>query len=108
MGGGRVNYEKLLRRHWPLLVIVPVLATLITYITTSSTQPQYASTATVVVLNQDPGLEPQPIATPAPGENPPPVDQRALSDLLVDQRLISTYLELVKRRPVLEQAANVL
>ena len=104
-----MNYEKLLRRHWPLLLIVPVLATLITYFATSRIQPQYASTATVVVLNQDPGLEPQPIPTSAPrnDEVRPPVDQR-LSDLLVDQRLISTYLELVKRRPVLEQAAAAL
>ena len=110
LGGGRVNYEKLLRRHWPLLVIVPVLATLITYFATSRIQPQYASTATVVVLNQDPGLEPQPVPTAGPGgaDVPPAVDQRALSDLLVDQRLISTYLELVKRRPVLEQAAGAL
>jgi len=104
-----LNYEKLLRRHWPLLVIVPVLATLITYFATSRIQPQYASKATVVVLNQDPNLEPRPVATPAPDDDPlPPVDQRSLSDLLVDQRLISTYLELVKRRPVLEQAANAL
>src|SRR5688572_33320207 len=103
-----MNYEKLLRRHWPLLVIVPVLVTLITYFATSRIQPQYASTATVVVLNQDPGLEPQPVPTAGPNEVPPAVDQRALSDLLVDQQLISTYLELVKRRPVLEQAAAAL
>jgi capsular exopolysaccharide synthesis family protein len=66
------------------------------------------------VLNQQPTDllpgEPQ-AAPPSTDPNAPPAqgpgagEAGSLSDLLVEERIIATYLELVERRPVLEQAS---
>jgi succinoglycan biosynthesis transport protein ExoP len=105
-----MNYLRLIRDHWPLLLVVPTLVTLFTYFGTKRIEPNYASSATLVVLNQ-PARNPAEVV-PTPGDtsgDQTTVTEPAsgsLSDLIVDGRLISTYLELVERRPVLEQAAT--
>ncbi len=105
-----MNYLRLIRDHWPLLIVVPTLVTLVTYFGTKSIEPNYASSATLVVLNQPAQNSNEPTVVPEDPANPNtpalnPAGPGSLSDLIVADRLISTYLELVKRRPVLEQAA---
>ena len=104
-----MDYFKLFRRYWLLLIGVPLLTAGLTYAGVQRIQPEYASTATVVVLNRGPEATTEAPPAVLQGEAEAPADRddpARLSDFVVDERLISTYLALVKRRPVLEEAAE--
>lgn len=106
-----MDYFKFFRRYWLLLICVPLLTVGLTYAGVQRIRPEYASTATIVVLNRGPDTTEVPPPTSPEDEaetSPGAVDPARLSDLVVDERLIRTYLALVKRRPVLEEAAEQL
>ncbi len=77
-------YLDFLRRRWWLLVLGPLLAGLVAYAVSKQMTPVFRATATVLV-NQ----------TQVPGSP-------QYNDVLMSERLTTTYAELVQRRPVMQ------
>jgi receptor protein-tyrosine kinase len=91
------GYLNLAKRRWWLLILGPALAVFVAYYITQQITPSYRSNAQLLVTNLKP-VDPAAaaIATPTPGLD------LGLNGLQVDERLTNTYVNLVKRRPVLE------
>ena len=92
------GYLNLARRRWWLLLAGPAIAVVVAYYITQQITPTYKSSAQLLVTNLKP-VDPAAaaIATPTPGGL-----NLGLNGLQVDERLTNTYVNLVKRRPVLE------
>ncbi|MPZ48155.1 MAG: polysaccharide biosynthesis tyrosine autokinase [Dehalococcoidia bacterium] len=79
------DYVGFLSRRWLLLLLIPATALIVTYLWSRQLTPIYESTATVLLVNQ---VQPDAVTS-------------QVNDLLIDERLIQTYVELIERRPVL-------
>lgn len=79
------------RRGW-ILIVGALIAGLTTYVITKGMQPVYEATASILVVNQGPV-----ITAGVPG-----TDQGTLNDILISDRLMRTYAELVNRPVILE------
>jgi succinoglycan biosynthesis transport protein ExoP len=76
---------------------------LTTFFITRGLTPVYQTTASILVINQVPA--PQPAAGPTPVGTPPPTPAQ-LNDILINERLMQTYVQLVARPVVLEAASQ--
>ncbi len=91
------GYLALARRRWWLLIAGPALAVVVAFYVTQQITPSYRSQAQLLVTNLktvDPAAAA--LATPTSGLD------LGLNGLQVDERLTNTYVNLVKRRPVLD------
>ncbi len=85
------SYIAFVRRRWWLLILGPLLACAAAYVVSERMTPVYRSTTKLLVVNQAGGIN---------------VIQ--LNDILTNDRLVSTYVELVNRRPILESVVSKL
>jgi len=81
-----------LSRRWWFLVLGALIAGMTAYFFTRSMTPVYEATASILVVNQAPVDRPG-----VPGTEP-----GTLSDILINDRLMKTYVELVDRPIILE------
>jgi succinoglycan biosynthesis transport protein ExoP len=111
------DYINFIRRRWLLLFAVPFFSILVAYVASNQLTPTYRASSTVLIVNVAPPVQPTtgpgPAATPEPTATPvtpagplgsTPVPQ--VNDILINERLANTYLQLVNRRPVLERVVD--
>jgi capsular exopolysaccharide synthesis family protein len=97
-----MTYAKFLARRWPLLVVASAVAAILAFAASSRIEERYTAQATVVLLNRTPA------EGPTSGELTEPVVSVPIAPnaLVVEQRLVTTYTQLVKRQAILDQAAT--
>jgi succinoglycan biosynthesis transport protein ExoP len=90
------------RRGW--IIVAGVMASgLTTFFITRGLTPVYETTASILVINQVPASSLPPAPGPTPAGPPTPAQ---LNDILISERLIKTYVELVARPVILEAASQ--
>jgi succinoglycan biosynthesis transport protein ExoP len=97
----RILLSFLRRRGW--IILAGVMASgLTTFFIARGLTPVYQTTASILVINQVPAASP-PAVAPTPVGPPTPAQ---LNDILISERLMKTYVELVARPVVLEAASQ--
>lgn len=114
------DYVNFIRRRWLLLVAIPFFSVLVAFAASKQLTPTYRASSTVLIVNVAPPA--LPTAGPSPTATPLPVAPTAVpvgpgiastvvpqvNDILIDERLTNTYLQLVNRRPVMERVIEAL
>ena len=89
------EYLNILKKRWSLLIVITLVATLISGVVSYFViKPAYKSDISVIIQKQDT------VDTKAPAMN--------YNDILMYQKMVKTYSELVKSRTVAEHAVNAL